>query len=69
MFREMKVFSGADGSARFLSFSAAGSRKNGCCGSPAEGPEDHLRESSLRFKGGGLYQIKVQRTGLVFKED
>ena len=31
--------------------------------------EDHLRESSLRMKGGGLYQIKVQRTGLVFKED
>ena len=31
--------------------------------------KDHLRESSLRMKGGGLYQIKVQRTGLVFKED
>ena len=69
MFREMKEFSGADGSARFLSFSAAGSRKNGCCGSPADDLEDHLRESSLRMKGGGLYQIRAPRTGLVFKED
>jgi hypothetical protein len=31
--------------------------------------EDHLRESSLRMKGGGLYQIRAPRTGLVFKED
>ena len=69
MFREMKVFSGADGSARFLSFSAAESGKNNCCCGPAEGLEDHLRESSLRMKGGGLYQIRAPRTGLAFKED
>ena len=31
--------------------------------------KDHLRESSLRMKGGGLYQIRAPRTGLVFKED
>ena len=31
--------------------------------------KDHLRESSLRFKGGGLYQIIAPRVGLVFKED
>ena len=31
--------------------------------------EDHLRESSFRFKGGWLYQIIVPRVGLAFKED
>ena len=69
MFREMKSIFRRRWFSPFSLIYRSGISEKGTVAALQMVMKDHLRESSLRMKGGGLYQIRAPRTGLVFKED